>query len=66
MSAFLLLLAAMGIFALCFAGIGLAILVGRRRRIGACACDFDADRDRACACPDAERGRCPDRSKPAR
>lgn len=55
-------LVVLGVLGLCFAGIGLAMLTGRRRRIGACSCAFDADRERAragrgpdaCRCEKAE------------
>ncbi len=48
---FLLLAGAvLGVFAVCFTGIGLGILAGRRKRLGACSCSFDADKQRRDAC----------------
>ena len=51
-------LVVLGVVGLCFAGIGLAMLTGRRRRIGACSCSFDADRERARAGRGQEACRC--------
>ncbi len=49
------LLAVAILLGLCCAGMGLSVLLGRRRRIGACACEFDANaarrRARGCADP---------------
>lgn len=37
---------AVGLVLLCFAGIGVGVLIGRRRDIKGCACEFDAERAR--------------------
>lgn len=34
---------------LSFVGIGLGVLLGKRKDIKGCSCGFDADRERACA-----------------
>ncbi|MCX7818340.1 MAG: hypothetical protein N2652_03900 [Kiritimatiellae bacterium] len=49
------LLAAAVVVGLCFVGLGIGVLAGRRRRIGACSCEFDPDAARAGRCCDPSR-----------
>ncbi len=47
-SAYLVLFAVvLGVLVLAFAGIGIGILLGRRKTIQGCACEFNADKARA-------------------
>jgi hypothetical protein len=56
---FLVLLAVVvAVFGLCFLGIGVGILIGRKKRLGACSCDFDAGAERAKAVARASGGCC--------
>ena len=49
-ASFLVLLAVVAaVVGLCFLGIGVGILLGRKKRLGTCSCDFDADKARAAA-----------------
>lgn len=48
LSSWLVMLAAViGLMLLAFAGIGIGILLGRRKTIQGCACEFNADKARA-------------------
>ena len=54
---FLVLLAVViGVFGLCFVGIGVGIFFARKKRLGACSCDFDAAKERASAAARASGG----------
>lgn len=47
MSFLLLMGVVAGILLLCFLGIGIGLLLGRRKTLQGCACEFDPDRARS-------------------